>query len=150
MSVLGKVSVLSAIAVLTLAVPAAAQNLASPVNTTIQLPTVRIFNVRTAVSVPDGGTMSLGGVSSFSSGQTSRGVPGLRGPLFQNRAGGYSAGGSHASVKVRIISNREIGEDLMAEGERRAAIQELHDPNGTRAVQAKADFISRNIGRSRR
>ena len=116
----------------------------------VQLPVVSVFNVRTAVSVPDGGTMSLGGVSRYSSGRSSRGIPGLGGPLFQNRGTGYSAGSSRATVKATIISNREIGEDLLAEGNRRALVRERFDPNGNYAVQAKADFISRNIGRSRR
>ena len=139
-----------AIAVLVMAVPAAAQTFGRPVSTTVQLPVVRVFNIRTAVSVPDGGTMSLGGVSSYSSGRTSRGVPGLRGPLSQNRAAGYTARGSRSGVKVRIISNREIEEDLMMKGRAQAAIHEWVDPNGAPDVQAKADFISRNIGRSKR
>ena len=140
----------SGMATLLLTASAVAQNFGNPTSIRVQLPVVSFFNVRTAVMVPDGGTMSLGGVSNYSSGQTSRGVPGLGGPLFQNRAGGFSAGSSRASVKVRIISNREISEDLMAEGERRAAIREISDPNGTQAVQAKADFITNNIGRSKR
>ena len=150
MKAAGKILALSAIAVLSTAASAAAQNFGPPLGTTIQLPVVRVFNVRTAVSVPDGGTMSLGGVSSFSSGRNSRGVPGLRGPLFRSRTTGYSARGRNAFVTARIISNREISEDLMAEAQRRAAIDECVDPNGTPAIQAKADFISRNIGRSRK
>jgi hypothetical protein len=94
--------------------------------------------------------MSLGGVSRYASGRRSSGIPGLGGPLFQNRGTGYSAGSSRATVTATIISNREIGEDLLAEGNRRARIRERFDPNGTYAVQAKADFISRNIGRSRK
>lgn len=121
-----------------------------PANLTVQLPVVSVFNVRTTVSVPDGGTMSLGGVSRFSSGRTSRGIPGLGGPLFRSGGSGYSAGGSRATATATIISNREIEEELRVEGDRRARIRERFDVNGSPVVQAKADFISRNIGRSRR
>ena len=121
-----------------------------PTNIRVQLPVVSVFNVRTVVSVPDGGMMSLGGVSSHSSGRSSRGVPGLGGPLFQNRGIGYSAGRSQANVKATIISNREIDDALMADGHRRFATRQHFGVNGAPAVQAKADFISRNIGRSRR
>lgn len=34
-----------------------------PTNIRVQLPTVSFFNLRTVVSVPDAGVMSLGGVS---------------------------------------------------------------------------------------
>ncbi len=130
---------------------ALAQNgLGRPVGIPVQLPVVSVFNIETAVSVPDGGTMSLGGVSRYSSGRSSRGIPGVGGPLFQNRGMGYSSGGSHAVVTATIFSNNEIGEALLTEGDRRARIRECYDPNGTLAVQAKADFISRNIGRSRK
>ena len=121
-----------------------------PTNISVQLPVVSVFNVRTTVMVPDGGTMSLGGVSRSASGRRTSGVPGFGGPLFQNRGIGYSAGASRATVKATIISNREISEDLLAEGNRRALVRERFDPNGPVAVQAKADFISRNIGRSRK
>jgi hypothetical protein len=116
----------------------------------VQLPVVSFFNVRTAVSVPDGGTMVLGGVSRYSESSTSRGIPGLRGPVFQNRATGYSAQSSRASVKTTIISTREIDEVLAIEGARRALIYQRSDPNGSFEVQRKADFISRNIGRVRK
>ena len=38
----------------------------------------------------------------------------------------------------------------MAEAEYRAQMRGFSDPNGSPAVQAKADFISQNIGRSRK
>jgi type II secretory pathway component GspD/PulD (secretin) len=121
-----------------------------PTNIRVQLPVVSVFNVRTVVSVPDGGTMSLGGVSRHSSGRTSRGVPGFGGPLFQGRGIGYSSGRNQATVKATIISNREINDALMADGNRRFAARQQTGINGAPAVQAKADFITRNIGRSRR
>ncbi|MGY8746974.1 MAG: hypothetical protein ACKVHR_02805 [Pirellulales bacterium] len=116
----------------------------------VQFPVVSFFNVRTAVSVPDGGTMSLGGISRYSESRVSRGIPGLAGPMFQNRATAYSFQGSQASVKATIISAREIDEVLAIEGNRRAVIRELSDPNGSFEVQRKADFITRNIGRVRK
>ena len=151
MSVFVKASAVSLFCVLLSAGTSFAQNgFGRPTNISVQLPVVSIFNVRTAVSVPDGGTMSLGGVSRYSSGRRTSGVPGLGGPLFQNRGTGFSAGGSRATVTATIISNREIGEDLLAAGNRRARVRERYNPNGSYAVQAKADFISRNIGRSRK
>ena len=126
-----------------------AQNFGRPVNLTVQRPVVRNFSVRTVVSVPDGGTISLSGGSNFSSGQTSRGIPGFRGPLFRSRSSGYSAAASGASLKASIISTREIDEDLSAEGRRRGSLRVTTDLNGSRAVQSKADFITRNIGRKR-
>lgn len=151
MNLIVKTAVVPLLCVLVSATTATAQSgFGRPANISVQLPVVSVFNVRTTVMVPDGGTMSLGGVSRHSSGSRSIGVPGLGGPLFRNRGRGYSSGGSQANVKATILSNREIGEDLLAEGNRRAMNRERFDPNGTYAVQAKADFISKNVGRSRR
>lgn len=116
----------------------------------VQLPVVSFFNVRTAVSVPDGGTMSLGGVSRYSESSIRRGIPGLGSPVFQNRATGYSAQSSRASVRTTLLSTREINEALEREGARRALISQRKDPNGSFEVQRKADFITRNIGRVRK
>lgn len=116
----------------------------------VQLPVVSFFNIRTAVSVPDGGTMSLGGVSRYSESSISRGIPSLRGPVFQSRATGYNVQSSRASVKATILSTREINEALAIEGARRALIYQRSDPNGSFEVQKKADFITRNIGRVRK
>ncbi len=102
------------------------------------------------MSVPDGGTMLLGGVSRYSESSISRGIPGLRGPVFQNRATGYTAQSSRASVKATILSTREMDEALAIEGARRALIYQRSDPNGSFEVQKKADFITRNIGRVRK
>ncbi|MFK7768628.1 MAG: hypothetical protein AB8B55_15510 [Mariniblastus sp.] len=130
--------------------PVQAQGFGRPTNSRVQLPVLRFFNVRTVVMVPDGGTISLGGVSRHAEGQSSRGVPGLRGPLFQNRSRGSSTGGGHASVTARIISTREMEQAVLAEANYREKMRAASDPNGSRAVQAKADFISQNIGRTRK
>jgi hypothetical protein len=113
-------------------------------------PVVTFFNLRTSVSVPNGGVMSLGGVSRYAESSSSRGVPGLMGPIFQKRAIGYSAQRSRGSLKTTIISTREIDEVLAIEGALREAIYQRSDPNGSDEVQKKADFISRNIGRVRK
>ena len=121
----------------------------APVNTTVQLPVLSFFNVQTVVSVPDAGIRSLGGVSRHASGRTSRGVPGW-GRGFSNRSRGFATVSSNAAVRVRIISLNEMSEDVLSNANRRASIYESKDPNGSNAVQARADFISRNVGRSKR
>ena len=83
----------------------------------VQLPTVTTFNVNTVVSVPDGGTLSLGGVTRQTVRANSSGLPGLAGPLsrpFSSRSFGVSNSSSRASVKVRILSSREMSEDVLA------------------------------------
>jgi len=138
------------VATFALSATAAAQNnFGTPVNTQIQLPVVSFFNVRTVVSVPDAGVMSLGGVSRHASGSTSRGIPGL-GRAFSNRSSGYSTARNNASINVRIISNSEMSDDILSAANRQAAVSESKNPNGSKAIQAKADFISRHVGRSKR
>ncbi len=118
-----------------------------PVGIPVQLPTVTVFNVNTVVSVPDGGTLSLGGVTRQSARSSTSGFPGLAGPLsrpFSNRSFGVSNSASQASIKVRILSSREMSEDVLAAA--RAS-----RPANYEAIQAqkrKADFLTRNIGRS--
>ncbi len=118
----------------------------------VQLPVVRFFDVRSAVSVPDGGTMSLGGVSRSGEFRNSAGVPILgslpaTGRAFGNRStsGFQSAGGS--SISVKIISLREMDEDITAEALRLQAVRSSSDLNGSPTVQNQANFLSRNIGR---
>ena len=121
---------------------------------TVQIPTVGFFNVNTVVSVPDGGTMYLGGVKRSAQGRTTRGTP-LLGSLpgigrgFKNTAIGSDNGASGSSVKVQIIVMSELEKEVMAEAERQAALRRAHDPNGTVENQKKADFITRNIGRNK-
>jgi len=113
----------------------------------VHLPVKSFFNLRTAISVADGGAMSLGGVSRYTEFSGSHGIPGFMGPVFQNRAIGYSVQSSLGSLKTTVITTREIDEVLAIEGARRALIHQRSDPNGSDEVQRKADFISRNIGR---
>lgn len=116
-------------------------------NQTVQLPVVRFFNVQTAVKVPDGGTMSLGGVTRHSEGSRSSGIPGLPFRPFRNRGIGYDSGASQVLIKPRLIISSELEADVLAEADRREAVRAKSDPNGSKEVQRKADFISRNIGR---
>jgi len=53
--------------------------------TTVQLPVLAITNVSTTVSVPDGGTVLLGGIKSQSEGRTEAGVPMLSNIPYLNR-----------------------------------------------------------------
>ena len=116
----------------------------------IQLPVIRVFNVQTVVSVPDGGTISLGGVNRTASGSVGRGVPGLAGPGFKNRGFGRSAGASRASATATVISLKEMEAQLLADAKRQREKLGYKDPNGSAAMQKQADYLSRHIGRSRK
>lgn len=119
----------------------------------VQLPTLNVFNINTAVSVPDGGTMLLGGVSGGSHGLNGRSVPGLSVvPLanrpFRNQGYGSNRFSRNASVSVTIISMREQEAEVLAGAERRQALRSREfNPNGSAETQSRAAFISRNIGR---
>jgi type II secretory pathway component GspD/PulD (secretin) len=123
---------------------------------TVQQPVVSVFNVNTVVSVPDGGTISLGGVNESSYGRVSRGVPLTGAPYlsraFNNRAIGREIASSNVSVTAKILIMEELDAQVTAEGQRRAALREATNPNpnGTVDTQRKADFISRNIGKSKK
>ncbi len=53
--------------------------------TTIQLPVISFTTVNTVVSVPDGGTVLMGGIKRMSEGRTERGVPFLSNVPYVNR-----------------------------------------------------------------
>ena len=80
---------------------------------TVQLPVVRQFSVRTAVSVPDGGTMILGGGSASSESRSSSGFSGLGRP-FANRTSRFRSSRGQASVSARIITNQDINDAILA------------------------------------
>ena len=124
---------------------------------TIQQPTVTRFNVNSAVMVPDGGSMHMGGISYSGSGRTSRGVPGLSNipylsRLFRNQSIGKVSAARNQRVFVKVISLREMEEDMMGQAALRRSLTQstLKDPNGSAKVQEKASFLSRNIGRRQR
>jgi general secretion pathway protein D len=79
---------------------------------TVQLPTFAFTQVSTTVSVPDGGTILLGGIKRLSEGRTERGVPMLSkipyiSRLFRNVAVGRDATSLMLMVTPRIIIQEE-------------------------------------------
>ncbi len=70
------------------------------------VPTITFIRVQTTVTVPDGGTVTLGGYGRLSEGRTAYGAPGL-GRGSRNVGYGRSAVGSGVSVRVRVIDLRE-------------------------------------------
>ena len=80
--------------------------------TTVQLPTFAFTTVSTTVSVPDGGTILLGGIKRLSEGRAERGVPMLSkipylSRLFKNVAVGRNANSLMMMVTPRIIIQEE-------------------------------------------
>lgn len=133
-----------------IAVPSAAE-----AQITLQLPTQRIFSVQTVVSVPDGGSIQMGGIRRFSAGRIERGVPGLgnlpvANRLFRNQAIGSNVTGGGTSMHVQILSMQELEEDVMAEARARQLSRQSIDPNGSPEIQKKAGFIHRHVGRRKR
>ncbi|MEX2174505.1 MAG: hypothetical protein WD872_09090 [Pirellulaceae bacterium] len=80
--------------------------------TTVQLPSYRIFSVRTTVSVPDSGGAYLDGVNRARSGSTSRGL----GPRGSRGIGSdRSAGG--AGISATIIDHAVLDKRVLAQAE---------------------------------
>ncbi len=80
--------------------------------TTVQLPTFAFTQVSTTVSVPDGGTILLGGIKRLAEGRSERGVPMLSkvpyvSRLFRNVAVGRDARSLMLMVTPRIIIQEE-------------------------------------------
>jgi general secretion pathway protein D len=80
--------------------------------TTVQLPTFQFTTVSTTVSVPDGGTVLLGGIKRLSEGRTERGVPMLAqlpyiNRLFKNVGIGRDTQSLMMMVTPRIIIQEE-------------------------------------------
>lgn len=80
--------------------------------TTVQLPTFNFTTVSTTVSVPDGGTVLLGGIKRLSEGRNERGVPMLSkipyvNRLFRNIGIGREAQSLMMMVTPRIIIQEE-------------------------------------------
>lgn len=90
--------------------------------TTVQLPTLATTTVTTTVSVPDGGTVLLGGIKRLREGRGERGVPLLSkvpyvSRLFKNVAIGRDAQSLMLMVTPRIIIQEEEEEKLGIESE---------------------------------
>ena len=85
--------------------------------TTVQLPTFSFVTVTTTVSVPDGGTVLLGGIKRLSEGRNEFGVPMLDkmpylNRLFKNVGIGREAQSLMMMVTPRIIIQEEEEEKL--------------------------------------
>lgn len=153
-----RVSLVAVILAVLAAGPAAAQP-----NITVQLPTFNATTVQTTVSVPDGGTGLLGGISRASEGSVTRGVPMLDklpgvGRLFKNRGIGRDVGVSQMTISPRIIDLEE--EELRQTGFSYDTLGQSDPqlPAARPAVVAgppaldpelarQADFLVRNIAR---
>ena len=93
------------------------QNTTSNSGTTVQLPTYAVVSVSTTVSVPDGGTVLLGGIKRLSEGRTEVGVPLLDklpyiNRLFTNNGIGKETQSLMMMVTPRIIIPEEEEEKL--------------------------------------
>ena len=85
--------------------------------TTVQLPTFQVINVSTTVSVPDGGTVLLGGIKRLNEGRTEFGVPLLSkvpyiDRLFRNVGIGRETDSLMMMVTPHIIIQEEEEERL--------------------------------------
>jgi general secretion pathway protein D len=85
--------------------------------TSVQLPTVATISVQTTVSVPDGGTVLLGGIKRLSEGRNEFGVPILNklpyiNRLFKNVGIGRETQSLMMMVTPRIIIQEEEEERL--------------------------------------
>lgn len=85
--------------------------------TTVQLPTFSFVTVTTTVSVPDGGTVLLGGIKRLSEGRSERGVPVMNklpyiNRLFKNVGIGRETQSLMMMVTPRIIIQEEEEEKL--------------------------------------
>jgi general secretion pathway protein D len=85
--------------------------------TTVQLPTLAITSVTTTVSVPDGGTILLGGIKRLAEGRTERGLPLMSklpyiNRLFKNVGIGRETESLMMMVTPRIIIQEEDEERL--------------------------------------
>jgi general secretion pathway protein D len=87
----------------------------------VQLPTFSFVTVTTTVSVPDGGTVLLGGIKRLSEGRTERGVPVLSklpyiNRLFRNVGIGRTTSSLMMMVTPRIIIQEEEEANLLGTG----------------------------------
>ena len=76
--------------------------------TTVQLPTFSYVTVTTTVSVPDGGTVLLGGIKRLSEGRSEAGVPILNKVPFLNRLFKNTSIGRQTSSLMMVVTPRII------------------------------------------
>ncbi|MGM0485217.1 MAG: hypothetical protein ACQESR_00440 [Planctomycetota bacterium] len=92
----------------------------------VQMPRLDSFSTRTAVRVPDGGGIQLGGIRRSFRGNSRYGTPPaghLSGwnRLFGNRALGAGDSSGTASVHVTVIDHESLDQHVLAEAKRRRA-----------------------------
>jgi len=90
----------------------------SSTGTTVHLPQFSLVTVTTTVSVPDGGTVLLGGIKRLNEGRSERGIPILSklpyiNRLFRNTAIGRETTSLMMMVTPRIIIQEEEEENLL-------------------------------------
>jgi len=95
-----------------------AEDDSSSTGTTVQLPQFSFVTVTTTVSVPDGGTVLLGGIKRLNEGRTERGIPILSklpyiNRLFRNTAIGRETTSLMMMVTPRIIIQEEEEQKLL-------------------------------------
>ena len=88
---------------------------------TVQLPVLSVTSVSTVVSVPDGGTVLMGGIKRMREGRIEEGVPFLSNVpyvnrLFKNVGIGHETSNLMMMVTPRIIIQSEIEEDQVGGG----------------------------------
>lgn len=108
------------------------------VNTTIQLPTVRNFGVNTVVSVPDGGTMVIGGGSAGTVFPRRRGL---------SRSTNRRLSRPGISISPTLIIGAEVEAELQRRGKIALAERARPDIHGTVKEKAKALFLAKHLGR---
>jgi len=117
-------------------------------STTVQLPTYRSFAVGTAVSVPDRGSVYLGGVNRAQSGMNEFGSP--LSP-FRNRAFGSQRSASGVSVSVYIHDFEELERELLSRsGGSGPQLTTLRSPDGTTRAVVTSDRVPTGSGDPRR
>jgi general secretion pathway protein D len=94
------------------------EDVVSEEGTTVQLPTFSFVTVTTTVSVPDGGTVLLGGIKRLNENRTERGLPILSkipyiSRLFKNVGLGRTTSSLMMMVTPRIIIQEEEEEKLI-------------------------------------
>lgn len=106
-------------------------------STTVQLPTYRTFGVRTAVTVPDRGSVYLGGINRAYSGRNEFGTPLLP---FRNRSFGTQRSASGVSVSVYIHDFEELERELLSRaGGSDPKLTTLRAPDGTTRAVVRSD-----------
>ncbi len=114
---------------------------------TVFLPTVRGFSFSGSASVPDGGTIQLGGVNTSSEQANSAGVPGLSnipgfGRGFNNRGIGREQTSGKLTAKVQILDMKELEAEHLAKA---GYVPGAEASNAE--VLRKAAFLSKHVGR---